>query len=49
MPIGLYDSKAHNGVVATALFVFFKKKQWILVRELPVVKYEHKDKKPMQH
>ncbi len=49
MPIGLYDSKAHNGVVATALFVFFKKKQWILVGELPVVKYERKDKKPMQH
>ncbi len=36
-------------IVAAALFVFFKKKQWILVRELPVVKYEHKDKKPMQH
>ncbi len=45
----LYDSNAHNGVVAAALFVFFKKKQWILVGELPVVKYERKDKKPMQH
>jgi len=36
-------------VVAAASFVFFKKKQWILVRELPVVKYDRKDKKPMQH
>ena len=36
-------------IVAAALFVFFKKKQLILVGELPVVKYERKDKKPMQH
>ena len=36
-------------IVAAALFVFFKKKQWILAREPPVVEYDRKDKKPMQH
>ena len=49
MPIGFTIVMLTMAAVAAALFVFFKKKQWILVRELPVIKHDRKDKKPMQH
>jgi len=49
MPIGFTIVMLTMAAVAAALFVFFKKKQWILAREPPVVEYDRKDKKPMQH
>jgi magnesium transporter len=49
MPIGFTIVMLTMAAVAAVLFVFFKKKQWIFVRELEAIANNHKDKKPMQH